>query len=201
MGWKTVCFGDERPSKSRWLFLSGTWLMLVAFGYAAFTDFVPTHYWRTSGTYIASGITTITVLFYYAHLARNGFAPQASTLLRKSLVVISLPLLVLFMVRVAVVHSVGDVYSRFVGQSAEIEAVMVKDHFHSRRGCDYRLEGAVLDGSLSGYLCVDPVRFTDLPPSAPYRLVGKSSLLGFHIDEIRVSSAERTVSALEDLLP
>lgn len=200
MGWKTVFCGNENPSKSRWFLLSCTWSMLACFGHAAFTDFVPTAYWRTSGTYIAGGITAVTTLLFYAHLVRHGFAPQASTLLRKSLVVILLPVLVLFLVRVAVVQSVGDVYSRWAGQSAEIEAVMVKDHFSSRRGCHYRLEGPVMEGSLAGYLCVDPERFSSLPPSAPYRLVGRSSLLGFHIDEIRVSSAERAASTLDGLL-
>lgn len=200
MGWKTGFFGNESPSRARRFFVSSAYFVLGAFGYAAFTDFVPTLHWRTSGTYIASGITVIAMLFYYVHLARHGFAPQASTLLRKSMVVILMPMLVLYFVRAAVVQGVGDVYSRWAGQLTQIEAVMAKDHFNSRRGCNYRLEGAVMDGALAGYLCVDPAQFASLPPNASYQLVGRSSALGFHIDEIRTSSGLRVLSPLDALL-
>ncbi|MFV3414556.1 hypothetical protein ACQCLI_07560 [Pseudomonas nitroreducens] len=191
MSWKAAFIGSESPSKERLAWVSCMYFALGMFGYGAITDFVPNLFWRSNGTYIAAAVTAIVTLIFYVNLALGRIPlKDENSFWRKWLAILGVPLMLYFVVWLGLVRGAGDLYSCWIGRSTQIETVLTKERVHSRRACNYRLEGPVLRVGWPDYLCVDPAQFEALPESAPYLLVGRSSRLGFHIDEIRRSSGE-----------
>ncbi|MGE9762446.1 hypothetical protein [Pseudomonas sp. PDM20] len=191
MSWKTAVIGSESPSKERLAWVLCMYFALGMFGYGAITDFVPAPVWQSIGAYIAAAITAIAMFVFLVNLAL-GRVPLKSTnsFWRKWLAVLALPLFLYFVVWLGVVRGAADLYSRLVGRAMQVEAVLTKERVHSRRACDYRLVGPVLRAVWPDYLCVGAEQFEALPVTAQYRLVGRTSSLGFHVDEIRTSSGE-----------
>ncbi|MCP1650053.1 hypothetical protein [Pseudomonas nitroreducens] len=201
MTWKTVFLGSESPSKERLTWVIGMYVALAMFAFGAITDFVPAPGWHSSGTSIAIAVTVVGTLAFYVCLVLGRIPTKAgASAWRKWLAGLIVPPVLFFVIWLGVVRGAGDLYSRWIGRSIQIEAVLTKEHFNSRRGCDYRLEGPVLRVGFPNYLCVNRGQFAALPQSASYHLVGRSSGLGFHIDEIRASSGEQIFSPLDALV-
>lgn len=191
MSWKTAVIGSESPSKERLAWVLCMYFTLGMFGYGAITDFVPAPAWQSFGAYIAAAVTAIVLLVFIVNLAL-GRVPlkDKNSFWRKWLAILALPPILYFVVWLGVVRGAADLYSCWVGRAAQVEAVLTKERVHSRRACDYRLVGPSLRAGWLDYLCVRAVQFDALPETALYRLVGRASSLGFHIDEIRTSGGE-----------
>lgn len=191
MSWKTAVIGSESPSKERLAWGLCMYFALGLFAYGAMADFVPTPVWLSFGDYIAAAVTIIVMLIFFVNLAL-GRVPlrDKNSFWRKWLAILALPLILYFVVWLGVVRGAADLYSRWVGRATQVETVLIKKRVHSRRACDYRLAGTALRAGWLDYLCVGATEFEALPERAPYRLVGRASSLGFHVDEIRTSSGE-----------
>lgn len=201
MGWKSVFLGNESPSRARLIAMSFTYAVLGLLGHGLITDFIPTADWLSDGvipSVLVAGI--LSLAFYWTLLTDRGhFALETPQLVRWLAVVLA-PVLLFMCCLIVLVYAGGDLQARFWGRPQSVTVTLEKQHTNSRRTCHYRLVGEDLKRSLFKHACVQQERYGTLPARAAYVLVGRSSSLGLHIDEIMTSSGERILSPLEALL-
>ena len=77
-------------------------------------------------------------------------------------------------------------YTRTLGEQHEVRAMMRTEHRYSRRGCDYRLKGSPLERTFLPYVCISADYYDAHPDqNLEVLLIGKKSVLGFSIVEVR----------------
>lgn len=200
MGWKSVFLGNENPSRARLIAMSCAYAVVGLLGHGIFADFIPTAEWLSDGvtfSALVAGILSL-ALCWVLLTGRRHFALETPRLVRW-LAVLLAPALLFMCCLIVLVYAGGDLQARFWGRPQSVTVTLEKQHTNSRRTCHYRLVGESLKRSLFEHACVQQERFGTLPARAAYVLVGRSSSLGLHIDEIMTSSGERILSPLDAL--
>lgn len=88
-----------------------------------------------------------------------------------------------------VVRVIPDIFTQLIGDETRITVPMRAIYKSSRRSCDYKLEGKVLDRAFPAYLCTSQSAFSAFPSDVVVALQVKQSFLGIHIQHAAESKS------------
>lgn len=185
MSLSKLLYGVENPSSVRRHSIHCLFLVIGLFVWGAHSDFIPSQTWAKVGWYLALAlgvlVTTFTWRAYWTGRAK--FRPKTSRLM-KGLAYFFVPFISVGFIWVALTHGVGSLISLSLGGEREVMVELRKDRHHSRRSCDYRLEGGFLDKAFPSYICIGETNYQKLPEKAEYKIKGREHYLGFVADGV-----------------
>jgi hypothetical protein len=184
--WGDKWYGNDRKSLFQKFWINFFVLGPFIFMFSWWIDFVSSPGVWLWGSCLAIALTLISSVvlcwgFSVGKMkSRPGFSLQGN---QGSLALAMFPLLLL--IWWALIVRVGPyIATRVAGATVERTEPMHAIFISSRRSCDYRLKGPILDRSFPNYLCISESVFTTLASTnAPVTLRGKETVLGFHIQE------------------
>ena len=189
MDWHQRWYGDN-PSLHHKFVTNGLVFGALASLYGIFVNFIASEYWWRFGSYLSFFLTALLSGATYWGMYAGRMKSQAGTTIGKRVLgIVAIPLFLFGMLWMLVVRVIPDAFTRVVGSSVQITAPMRAVHRSSRRICDYKLEGAVLDRAFPGHLCTRQSAFPSFPSDVSIILQGKETIFGVHIQRYFESSA------------
>lgn len=178
-------YGVEQPSSIRRRSIHGLALVMGLSFWGGHCDFIPSQRWAEVGWYIALSLGVFVTIFTWGAYwsGRAEFRPNTSRFM-KGLVYALVPFISVGFIWVALIHGVGSIISLSLGNETEVVVELSKELHHSRRSCDYRLEGEFLAKAFPSYICIGEKSFQKLPEKAEYKIKGHEHYLGFVADEV-----------------
>ncbi|MFZ2725443.1 MAG: hypothetical protein WAX77_04250 [Methylococcaceae bacterium] len=86
------------------------------------------------------------------------------------------------MIWLIMTKGVADLITIAIGTNVHTPVVLHHQYFSGKGTCHHRLTGVILNSTFPNYLCASGQYAYQLPDNLAVVLVGKSSTLGFHID-------------------
>jgi hypothetical protein len=188
MGWKTAWFGSEDPTRGQVGKVVLVLAIMAATLYGIVTDFVPSGPLGTRGVFIFLALGVAATLAVAMHAVRTGRyeALMEQGVLRLVVGVLAAPFM-LALVLWLTLKTIGSLVTQAVGSDYRQPATMHTHYTRSRRSCDYRLTGGILEDTFPKYLCISEAGYHRRPEQAvDVVLVGQESWLGVHIDDAYV---------------
>ena len=189
MAWHQQWYGDN-PSLHQKFVTNGLVFGALASLYGIFVNFIASEYWWHFGTYLSVFLAALLSGATYWGMYAGRIKSQAGTTIgRRVLGIVAIPFFLFGMLWMLVVRVIPDAFTRVAGSSVQITAPMRAVHRSSRRTCDYKLEGPVLDRAFPGYLCTRQSAFPSFPSDVSVILQGKETIFGVHIQRYFKSAA------------
>ncbi len=185
MSWKSTVYGDENPSRITVMVYNGIFIGFFLWFYGWWADFVPSKLWIYAGSGIAIILTIL--CSYWGFVAGKlalGFAG------------IITPLFMFVLFWVVMVHGLAAIATLMAGSPHSVVTELHKTHHLSRYACDDRLEGEILGHAVPDHLCIPYAVYSAPGESISVRLVGKTTLLGFYIQDAFVADDPEKASIL-----
>ncbi|HZV37941.1 MAG TPA: hypothetical protein VFF96_04255 [Pseudoxanthomonas sp.] len=105
---------------------------------------------------------------------------------RSLAIILFMPALLGFLAWASVCKALPWAYTRAFGMPYEELTIMRTEYSHSRRGCDYRLEGGAMENSIPAYLCIRESYYRRHPDQdVEVVIYGRKSALGFSVQGVR----------------
>lgn len=188
MSWKSGWFGSENPSCGQIAGTCTTLGVIASVFLGLFVDFVPApafHGIHMEVLFLVVGIIETAALFAYAsrkgrlsNLLEKGFLTFLFTWLVMPFVLGSVSWLVL-------TKTLPWAFTRTLGTSFRQDFVMETYYARSRRACDYRLRGALMERAFPRYICIREEFYRRHPEQrVSVVLTGKQSVFGTSIQHV-----------------
>ena len=190
----------EKLTKSRVIVTNILYFILVLAAYGIWADFVPNRNIISYGkfmSYILSAV--VSILYFWAVFTgriklkniQNKYLQNKFT--RVLLVITVFPLFVFGMSWLTFSHGIPALYTRIMGDDMVLITNMEKYKSSSSRSCNYRLEGEVMRGSVTDYLCISKEYYLEEPKKVSVKLTGKESYFGKYIISIYDNMDNKTL--------
>lgn len=188
MGWKRTWFGSEEPTRKQvittFVALGGCAAMLMGL----FVDFVPApalHGMHIAILFLILGIVVAAAFFLF--VSRQGTLTQVmgKGFFKPIAVFLGTPIVFSFVFWIIFARSMPWAFTKTFGEDYRERVTLQTEYRRSRKTCDYRLEGGLLERSFPSYLCISEDfyrRHTDETVSVV--LVGKQSIFGISIQQV-----------------
>lgn len=185
MSLERIIFGSENNSTHKKIFLWVLLLCTVLTLYGIWADFVPSEQWLDYG-FLAVVFLSALLISYVLWKKMTSPLKNYDEIEDWSKIVscISMPFILVIVMWIGLIHGLADIATRFVGSPYVVSGEFSKEYSPSRRQCDYRLTGALLDRALPSYICVSKPTYNNLPEKDVYRIEGKVSIFGVHISGV-----------------
>ncbi|KFN41399.1 hypothetical protein N789_05855 [Arenimonas oryziterrae DSM 21050 = YC6267] len=151
-----------------------------------FANFVPSEDWYRIGNGLAiAAAVGAAAAMYWGYATGRMRTQEGASLFNKVLMYTLLPFMLYAMFWMIIVHALPDLVTLAVGDPHEEPASLIRDEYHGRRGCRYRVEGEALRRKFLSHVCIGEMFFAELP-DRPVALVlkGKATWFGFHVSHV-----------------
>ena len=188
MGWRTACFGSEAPVRGQVLatctFLGGCALVLVGMC----VDFVPAAPLRSVPVAVLCAwlgfAGTAWLLMHAHHHGRLGIL-RGRGLLRLLFLMCAIPVMLAGVAWLVTVKALPWAWTRAFGDEFREPQVMRTHYTRSRRSCDYRLKGGLMEHGFPRHLCIREAFYHRHPEQeVVVVLSGRRSWFGHSIQRI-----------------
>ena len=181
MTWHQRWYGDN-PSLLHKFMTNGLVFGALASLYGYFINFIASEYWWRFGSCFVIWITILLSGAAYWGIYAGRIKSQPGITMGKKVVgIVALPFFLFGMLWMLIVRVIPDAITFIVGTSTQITVPMRAVHRSSRRTCDYKLEGRIMDRAFPGYMCTRQSAFSSFPSDVRITLQGTSTVLGMHI--------------------
>lgn len=201
MGWRTFCFGTSTPSTGVVVGYSCLMLNLLFCVYGMYNDFFPSRWTIRIGGLLAA---TITIALLAAQVSYNLSGRNPNFRRSPWTMLWAMPLGFLFLGGlswIAVSHGIAGGYTLVFGTGFTTTSIFVTDRAHSRRSCDYRIEGEMFSSGFPDYVCISRAFYESHPDTrVEMRVVGKESFFGravTGIHHVHVADAENAEASFD----
>lgn len=145
--------------------------------------------------YLSLVLTVFSIVVMLYLYVKNLWRPAAAwynfSKLKKVLVVTAMPFLVFGVLWIDFAIFLPQVFTSVFGDAAVKTDVVIKDRYHSKRFCDYRLEPQSMNAIFFHY-CISEGLYNYLPDEeVKAELLVRKSSLGFMVEDIRLLNNKR----------
>lgn len=185
MSWKYNVFGDESPSRTRVVVMSGAFLLLGLSLYGYWAEFVPSPEWSNAGL-IATIVIAVAlgILNSWAMFTDRISNPFLDTHWKMALGSLIAPVFFGLIVWLVLIHAVGDLATLVAGKETTVFSKLYKDTERATRACVFRVKGEFSDNAYPAYLCMEKGNYFKADDTFEAQIEGKQSMLGFHVAAI-----------------
>lgn len=180
-GWLIGMYGSMAPSRARRATMNGITTAALLAVYGAWAEFVPSELSADVGGYLSCVVTLLVSLFVW-HGYWTGRIPWGSRPRRwiaRCLCMAPIPFLIFGASWLVTVRAIPDLATRVFGTETARSMHLEASYRSRRRGCDHQLRGDEL--RFPGYICVPASDFYHFGSSGEVTIIGKATILGFHI--------------------
>lgn len=141
---------------------------------------------------VFTGFSIVVLIYLYVKkLWRPAAAWYSFSKLKRLLVVPAMPFLLFGVIWINLAISLPQLYTLVFGDPAVKPDVVIKDSYHSKRSCDYRLEPQSINAIFFHY-CISEGLYNYLPDEeVKAELLVRKSSLGFMVEDIRLLNNKR----------
>ncbi|MHB1058124.1 MAG: hypothetical protein ACYC0F_09635 [Rhodanobacter sp.] len=183
MGWNTLYFGVEAPSRGRRIAIHVLLLVLALAFYGFWVDFMPEPWVEQSCFYVSLVLgVAVAAWLAWVNLTGRNEAYRGGTA-QMLLLAPFCALLAAFFIWCALARGVAGGITRIFGEAELLPPALMRTE-HSRRSdeCDYRLVGGPIDGILFDHLCTSAAYYEAHPHHrVEVVLKGLRGRLGFYV--------------------
>lgn len=173
---------DEELSTTRVVGTNITIGILIASFYGMWSDFIPIPQVIYTGKYLAIIFSIIlTGLFSWAVSTGRWKTKTKSPLAQGLLIFTFIPLFFFAFLWLSFSQGLPSLYTRVFGTDYTEIFYMEKYKGSSRRTCDHRVKGEVMNGAFPNYICINESYYLKEPKHVRVKLTGKRTFLGFHV--------------------
>ena len=159
--------------------------LIVISIYGMWSDFVPIPEMINIGKYLAAIFSiAFTALSIWAVSTGRWKTKTKSPITQALLSFTFIPIFFFAFFWLSFSQGLPSMYTRLIGADHTEVVQMEKYKNSSRRSCDHRLKGDVMDGAFPGYLCINENYYLQEPKNVRVKLTGKKSVLGFYVIHI-----------------
>ena len=191
MSWNLLAYGSDAPSRARRLTVNAILAAALVAIYGLWTDFVPARVMHIAGTTLAIAATVATTLVLWRGYLTGAipYGPTATTRVRRTIVLLAIPLFAFMITWTILVRSIPDLLTRWTTRSSSFAVELRRAHGIGRRACDLQVRGEYL-GFMPGHICVTAATFEKLPEKGLMIIRGRTSVLGTHIVAVEPMPAD-----------
>jgi hypothetical protein len=188
MGWKRTWFGSEDPTRKQvittFVALGGCAAMLMGL----FVDFVPApalHGMHIAILFLILGVVAAAAFFSFASRQGTLRLVMGKGFLKPIAVFFGIPIVFSFVFWIIFARSMPWAFTKAFGEKYKERITLQTEYRRSRKTCDYRLRGDLIERSFPSYLCINEDFYRRHPNQmVSVVLVGKQSVFGISIQQI-----------------
>jgi len=179
-------YGKAHPSLIRKIFQNLLFVVMAGVVFGFFVDFSPSSDWQTQGFYLSGMLSAaITIYAYWGIFTKRLKLRIGYSKLMLATIIVFFPIFIFVFIWMATIHGAPALYTKY--STIKYKQIhVVKEEGHSRRSCDYRLKGGILETAMPPYLCINESLFMRLPSELDIILKGKQSYFGYYIEDFVV---------------
>ncbi len=175
MSWRTIYFGNEKPSLRRQCLIHFTMLFLLSSPYAFIADFSPENWVFYAGLSI-SILASLILVFCMWNIRERFSLLMHYSLIKRIVALSSLPLMAFLFTGAFTIYTVPGLTTSVIGRDVRLLGEFDKKEGVTRRSCRYRISSEILKYRFPPYLCVEKSQHER--ETNKYAVLAKMSFLG-----------------------